>query len=111
MTIKGSVVVTDPKTLSRIMRQDVFVTMPKGYYDELVQHLEYLEEGIEALRAQFQDTRSLEEIVEQYEDKLDEQLAASPAFRKRIAEARANYAAGKGGHWDHLTRQRKRKQK
>jgi len=111
MVIKNPLVVTNRKTLAKVLEQDTFVLMPKVRYDELVAQIEYLEQVIEALRAKFQDARSIAEIVDQHEDELDRQLAASPAFQKRIAEARANYAVGKGGDWDDIVRQRKRKQK
>ena len=111
MASKSHVVITDRRTLTRVLEQDTFIAMSKTRYDELIGQIEYLEEVIEALKGKFQDTRSLEEIVEQYEDELDEQLAARPAFHRRVAEARANYAAGKGGNWDEIVRQRKRNRK
>jgi hypothetical protein len=109
--IKNPVLVSDQKVLARVLNQGLFVTMPKARYDELIGHIEYLEHVIEALKQKFQDTRSFEEIVEQSEDMLDEQLASSPVFQKRVAEARANYRAGKGGSWNGLGRQRRRKQR
>ncbi|MBI5649388.1 MAG: hypothetical protein HZC40_02910 [Chloroflexi bacterium] len=109
--IKSPVIVSDQKTLARVLKQGLFVTMPKARYDELIGQIEYLEQVIESLKQKIQDTRSFEEIVEQSEDMLDEQLASSPVFQKRVAEARANYLAGKGGNWNDLGRRRRRKQR
>ena len=43
--------------------------------------------------------------VDAYESLIDERLAESPALRKRMAEARANYHAGEGRSYEALRRE------
>ena len=41
-------------------------------------------------------------LIEDCEELIDSELAASPVLEKRIAEARANYEAGEGGSYEAL---------